>query len=64
ASCDIIFKPDLYFLYPTGNGPMLVYWDGMVGHCGKNGYCVYCETKGSQKTWQSHYYPALLKPTD
>ncbi|KIK73020.1 hypothetical protein PAXRUDRAFT_21319 [Paxillus rubicundulus Ve08.2h10] len=64
ASRDIVFKPDLYFLYPTGDGPALVYWDGMVGHCGKNGCHVYCETKGRRKTRQSHYYPALLKPID
>ncbi|KIK74532.1 hypothetical protein PAXRUDRAFT_175466, partial [Paxillus rubicundulus Ve08.2h10] len=53
ASHDIILKPDLYFLYPTGDSPVLVYWDGMellLSYSGKNGCHVYCETKGRRKT--------------
>ena len=64
ASQNIVSQPDVYLLFPTADGPVLVYWDGMVGHCGKNGCHVYCETRGRRKTRQSHYYPALLKPSD
>ncbi|KAG0693976.1 hypothetical protein DFH29DRAFT_782372, partial [Suillus ampliporus] len=42
----------------------LVYWDGMVGHSGKNGCHLYCEVMGRRKTRGTHYYPALLKPRD
>ncbi|KAG2062347.1 hypothetical protein BDR06DRAFT_978729 [Suillus hirtellus] len=46
ASRNACFISDLHLLYTTADGPGLVYWDGMVGHSGKNG----------------HYYPTLLKP--
>ena len=39
-----------------------MYWDGMVGHSGKNGCHMYCGTLGRRKMQASHYYPALLKP--
>ena len=37
---------NVYLLFTTADGPGLVYWDGMVGHSGKNGCCVYCDTLG------------------
>ncbi|KAG1747507.1 hypothetical protein EDD22DRAFT_958220 [Suillus occidentalis] len=46
------------------DGPGLVYWDGMVGHSGKNGCRLYCGVQGRRKTRGTRYYPALLKPTD
>ncbi|KIK90751.1 hypothetical protein PAXRUDRAFT_151248 [Paxillus rubicundulus Ve08.2h10] len=36
----------LYLLFTTVDGPGLVYWDGMVGHSGKNGCRVYCGVLG------------------
>ncbi|KAG1838385.1 hypothetical protein DFJ58DRAFT_718750 [Suillus subalutaceus] len=58
ASRDTVFTSDLHLLFTTADGPGLVYWDGMVGHSGKNG----CQ--GRRKTGGSHYYPALLRPAD
>ncbi|KAF9232038.1 hypothetical protein BU15DRAFT_90753 [Melanogaster broomeanus] len=58
------FRSDIYVLYETADGPGLVYWDGMVGHCGKNGCRVYCGVRGRRKTNQNHYLAALLKPRD
>ncbi|KAF8834910.1 hypothetical protein BDN67DRAFT_992559 [Paxillus ammoniavirescens] len=52
ASLNIVSQSDIYLLFPTTDGPGLIYWDGMVRHCMKN----------SCRTQQSHYYPALLKP--
>ncbi|KAF9222823.1 hypothetical protein BS17DRAFT_707612 [Gyrodon lividus] len=64
ASQDRVFWSDLYLLFPTADGPALIYWDGLVGHCSKNGYRIYCGVLGHQKTRQTHYYPALLKLHD
>lgn len=58
------FSSDIYLLYETADGPGLVYWDGMVGHCGKNGCRMYCGVRGRRKTDQNHYSAALLKPKD
>ena len=54
----------LYLLFTTADGPGLVYWDGMVGHSGKNGCRLYCGTLGRRKEGGKHYYPALLCPRD
>ncbi|KAF8558284.1 hypothetical protein OG21DRAFT_1405451, partial [Imleria badia] len=40
----------------------LVYWDGLVGHCGKNGCWLFCGVSGRHKDTRSHYYPAFLRP--
>lgn len=64
ASRDTRFISDLHLLFTTADGPGLVYWDGMVGHSGKNGCRMYCGVTGRRKTRGTHYYPALLKPRD
>ncbi|KAJ8580047.1 hypothetical protein M405DRAFT_855068 [Rhizopogon salebrosus TDB-379] len=64
ASRDAIFISDLHLIFTTADGPGLVYWDGMVGHSGKNGCRIYCGVKGRRKTRGTRYYPALFKPTD
>ena len=52
-----------YLLFLTADGPGLVNWDGLVGHCGKNGCRLYCGVIGRRHiTPRSHYYPALLRP--
>ncbi|KAG2082732.1 uncharacterized protein F5147DRAFT_748992 [Suillus discolor] len=61
---DSFLVVDLYLIFTTADGPGLVYWDGMVGHSGKNGCRLYCEITGRRKTRGTHYYPALLKPRD
>ena len=53
---------NVFFLFTTADGPGLVYWDGLVGHCGKNGCRLYCGVRGRHKDARSHYYPALLRP--
>jgi hypothetical protein len=64
ASRELVFKSDLYLIFTTTDGPGLVYWDGIVGHSGKNGCHMYCGISGRHKTQGTHYYPALLKPRD
>ncbi|KAF9220546.1 hypothetical protein BS17DRAFT_714109 [Gyrodon lividus] len=64
ASQDQVFWSDLYLLSPTADGPALIYWDSFIGHCSKNGCRIYCGVLDCQKTHQTHYYPALLKPRD
>ncbi|KAJ8589580.1 hypothetical protein M405DRAFT_899515, partial [Rhizopogon salebrosus TDB-379] len=64
ASCDATFISNLHLLFTTADGPGLVYWDGMVGHSGKNGCRMYCGVLGRRKTRGTRYYPALLKPLD
>ena len=60
---DACYISNLYLLFTTTDGPGLVYWDGMVGHSGKNGCRVYCGTPGQRKHHGMHYYPALLRPS-
>jgi hypothetical protein len=43
---DEIVHSDPYLLFPTADGPALVYWDSLIGHCGKNGCCLYCGLRG------------------
>jgi hypothetical protein len=64
ADRDITFRCDPYLLFPTADGPGLVYWDGMVGHSGKNGCRVYCGLLGHRKSQGHTYYPVLLTPRD
>ncbi|KAG2340367.1 hypothetical protein BDR05DRAFT_1002561 [Suillus weaverae] len=64
VSRDAHFISNLHLLFTTADSPGLVYWDGMVGHSGKNGCRIYCGVRGRCKTRVTHYYPALLKPWD
>ncbi|KAG2341728.1 hypothetical protein BDR05DRAFT_976854 [Suillus weaverae] len=60
AWCDVIFISNPFLIFVTADGPGLVYFDGMVGHSGKNGCRLYC---GLLSHWKgTHYYPALLIP--
>lgn len=56
------FLSNLYLAFTTADGPGLVHWDGLVGHCGKNGCRLYCGVTGRQKDSHSHYYPMFLCP--
>ncbi|KIO06840.1 hypothetical protein M404DRAFT_138489, partial [Pisolithus tinctorius Marx 270] len=64
ARMDSRYVSDLYLLFTTADGPGLVYWNGMVGHSGKNGCRMYCGVISRRKTQGKHYYPALLRPRD
>jgi hypothetical protein len=52
-----------FFTLGTADGPGLSYRHGLVGHLGKNGCWLYCDVCGHQKPCNTHYYPALLKPS-
>ena len=52
-----------FFALATADGPGLTHMNGLVGHMGKNGCRMYCPTLGRRKPRDSHYYPALLKPS-
>ena len=43
---DSRYSSYVYLLFTTADGPGLVYWDGMVGHSGKNGCRLYCGLPG------------------
>jgi len=62
AQTDSRYISNLYLLFTTTDGPGLVYWNGMVGHSGKNGCRMYYGVLSRQKMRGKHYYPALLKP--
>ncbi|KIK74789.1 hypothetical protein PAXRUDRAFT_174617, partial [Paxillus rubicundulus Ve08.2h10] len=61
---DSCYISHLYLLFTTADGPGLIYWDGMVGHSGKNGCHLYCGVCGRRKERGTHYYPVLLCPHD
>ena len=61
---DSRYSSYVYLLFTTADGPGLVYWDGMVGHSGKNGCHLYCGLPGRWKERAHRYYPALLCPCD
>ena len=52
-----------FFALGTADGPGLTHLNGLVGHMGRNGCRLYCSTRGRRKPQDSHYYPALLKPS-
>jgi hypothetical protein len=61
---DSRYISNVYLLFTTADDPGLVYWDGMVGHSGRNGCRLYCGVLGRRKEHGTHYYPALLRPLD
>lgn len=62
SSLNRALRSRIYLLFTTADGPGLVHWDGLVGHCGKNGCRLYCGVRGRHKNSSSHYYPVLLCP--
>ena len=42
----------------------MAYLNGLVGHHGKFGCCLYYPVPGRHKPNGSHYYPALMMPID
>ena len=54
----------LFLALNTADGPAMAYLNGLVGHHGKFGCCLYCPVPGRHKPNGSHYYPALMKPVN
>ena len=50
-----MFRSNVFFLFTTVDDPGLVYWDGLVSHCGKNGCRLYCGVRGQHKDARSHW---------
>ena len=63
ASKEAVVTSHPFFALGTADGPGLTHLNGLVGHMGKNGCRMYCGVYGHQKPRDSHYYPALLKPS-
>ncbi|KAJ7246889.1 hypothetical protein B0H12DRAFT_1203245 [Mycena haematopus] len=57
-----IHRSFLFSLLETADGPAMASLDGMTGHMGAYGCRQFCSLKGRRKG--THYYPALLKPTN
>lgn len=62
ASRNITFTSKPFLALTTADGPGMTYLNGLVGHQGKNGCCLYCSLMRWRKPGGSTYYPALLKP--
>lgn len=63
ASKEAVVTSHPFFALGTADGPGLTHLNGLVGHMGKNGCRMYCGVRGRRKPRDSHYYPALLKPS-
>jgi hypothetical protein len=57
-----IHRSFLFSLLEIADGPAMADLDGMTGHMGAYGCRQFCSVKGWRKG--THYYPALLKPTN
>ena len=62
AARDYTFISFLFLLCAMADTPGMSQMDGMVGHSGGLGCCLYCSLRGHHKPNSSYYYPALLKP--
>ncbi|KAG2066235.1 hypothetical protein BDR04DRAFT_1130108 [Suillus decipiens] len=60
ASRNTVFTSDLYFLFTSADGFGLIYWDGMVGHSGKNGCHLYCGVRGRHGAGETGITKPLL----
>ncbi|KAF5344461.1 hypothetical protein D9758_014125, partial [Tetrapyrgos nigripes] len=56
APHNIIFASTLFILFATADGPGMVYFNGMVGHTGKNGCRFWCGLIGRHKEGASTYF--------
>lgn len=64
AGQNIVVTSFPFLALGTADGPGLVHLSGLVGHHGRLGCRLYCGLAGRHKAGVSHYYPALLKPTN
>ena len=60
VSTNTLYVSNPYMALACADGPAMAYINGLVGHQGKIGCCLYCPMKGRWKG--SHYYPICLKP--
>ena len=58
------FQDNPFLALAGADGPGVAYLNGLVGHHGAFGCRLYCPVKGRRKEGGTHYYPALLKPTN
>ena len=61
AARDLNFLSQPFLHLGTADGPGMTYLNGLTGHSGAFGCCLYCAVKGHRKDGGNHYYPALLK---
>ena len=59
-----LFRDHPFLALVTADGPAMAYLNGLVGHHGAFGCRLYCPVKGRRKDGGTHYYPALLKPSN
>jgi hypothetical protein len=61
---EALYYSRLFIIFGTADRPGMVYFNGMVGHSGKNSCQALCPVPGRHKLGAPHYYPALFKPDD
>jgi hypothetical protein len=64
AFWDQRFISQLFLALNIADGPVMAYFNGLVGHHGKFGCHLYCPVPGRHKPNSFHYYPALTKPVN
>ncbi len=64
ATTGLLFRSTAFLAFVTADRPGLSFVNGLVGHSGRYGCCLYCPIPGRHKPGAGHYYPALLRPND
>jgi hypothetical protein len=61
-----VYCSHLFSLLQTADRPVMAEIDGLTGHMGAYGCRQFCSVKRRRKPGPggTHYYPALLKPTN
>lgn len=61
---DCVFLSRLFIFLGAADGLGITYLNGLTGHSGAYGCCLYCPVQGRRKEGGNHYYLALLKPSN
>jgi hypothetical protein len=64
AARSALFTSHPFLALGTADRPGLAYLNGLVGHQGKRGCCLYCGLQGRRKKSQKTYYAAHARPSD
>ncbi len=54
-----LFRSNVFLYLATADSPAMAYLNGLVGHNGAHGCCIYCGQCSRHKPALPNYYPAL-----